>query len=202
MVEGPGGSRTPVKARRSGLRAGRGDRRRCRFGRLRRAVDQLLQLLSGLEVRDSLRRDVHLVPGLGIATLAGPALPDAEAPEAAQFDLLVLAQGLDDRVEDRVHDDFGVLFCQLRDPRNLFHQLGLSHGRACPQPLAARAPEARHHAPRPLVLVLALFEAVATPSALFLAATTGVTGDLAEVDRAAALRLHIVLQLLAALVLH
>src|SRR3989442_5166966 len=177
MVEGPAGSRTPAEAKRSGLGAGRGDGRRRRFGRLRRAVDQLLQLLSGLEVRDSLGRDVHLVSGLGIAPLAGPALPDAEASEAAQLDLLVLAQGVDDRVEDRVHDDFGVLFCQLRNPRHLFHQLGLSHGRPCPRPLAARALEARRRCPRPLVLVLALalVEAVAAPPALPLAATPGVT---------------------------
>src|SRR5437867_3320526 len=51
------------------------------------------------------------------------------------------------------------------------------------------------------LIVLALLEAVATPAALLLPPAARVTGHLAQVDGAAALGLHIVLELLTALVL-
>src|SRR3989338_8885016 len=52
----------------------------------------------------------------------------------------------------------------------------------------------------PLV-VLALVEAVAAPAALFLAAAAGMPGHLAQVDHPGALRLHVVPELLAVLLL-
>src|SRR4026209_2046458 len=91
-------------------------------------VDQVFELLARLEIGDLLRRHVHLLSRLGIAPLARAPLPDTEAPEAAQLDLLVLVQSLDDRVEHRLDDDLGVLLGQLRDPRELLQQLRLRHG--------------------------------------------------------------------------
>src|SRR5262249_10516919 len=85
----------PLRSRRSGLGPLRGEGGRRSGGRLSRAVDQLLQLLAGLEVGDPLGRDVDLVSGLGIAPLARAALPDPEAAEATELDLLILAQRLD-----------------------------------------------------------------------------------------------------------
>src|SRR6185369_14262445 len=77
--------------------------------RLLAPVDQLPELLPGLEVGDPLCGHQHPGPRLGVA--AGAAVPaaDAEAAEAAQLDLLALVQGVDDRGEHGVHDDLGVL---------------------------------------------------------------------------------------------
>src|SRR6187200_1082306 len=46
-----------------------------RFGRLERAIDQILEFLAGLEVGHALRRHVHLVAGFRIAALARFPLP-------------------------------------------------------------------------------------------------------------------------------
>src|SRR5262249_37674194 len=78
-------------------------------------VDQVLQLLAGLEVRDLLRRDVHFVAGLGVAALAGLALTKAKAAESSQLDLFAPMQRVDDAFEDGVHDDLRVF---LREVRN------------------------------------------------------------------------------------
>src|SRR5437016_3705876 len=89
-----------------------GVRRRGRRGRTWRRrdffVDELLELFAGLEVRNLLRRDVHLVAGLRVASLAGFALAEAEAAEPAQLDLLAAMQRVDDALEHRVDDDLGV----------------------------------------------------------------------------------------------
>src|SRR3954469_18691871 len=69
--------------RRNGARRSR--RRRRRRGL---AVDELFEFLAGLEVRDLLRRHVHLVARLRVAALARFALAQAEAAEAPQLDLL------------------------------------------------------------------------------------------------------------------
>src|SRR5688572_14040597 len=72
-------------------------------------VDQFLQFLAGLEVRDLLRRHFQLLPGLRIAAGAGLAAAQAEAAEAAELDLLSGAEGVDDGVEDDVDDRLGLL---------------------------------------------------------------------------------------------
>ena len=107
-----------------------GHRRRCRRRRRRRVrlpVDQLLQLLAGLEVRHLLRRHIHLVAGLGIASLARLAPPQAEAAESAQLDLLAAMQRVDDALEHRVDDDLGVLLGEVRHARDFLDQLRLRH---------------------------------------------------------------------------
>src|SRR4051794_14236949 len=85
------------------------DRQRCgKRGRFRFAVDQLLELLARLEVRHLLRRNVHLVAGLGIAPLPRFTPPEPETAEPPQLDLLAAMQRVDDALEDRVDDDLGV----------------------------------------------------------------------------------------------
>src|SRR6185436_7485293 len=91
------------------------------------AVDELLQLLARLEVRHLLRRHVHLVAGLRIATLPRLAFPEAEATEATQLDLLATVQGVDDALEHRVDDEFGVLLREVRYARDLLDELRLRH---------------------------------------------------------------------------
>src|SRR5262249_23168971 len=95
--------------------------------RLGLAVDQLLELLAWLEVRDLLRRHVHLVAGLGVAPLARLATPQPEAAEPAQLDLLAAMQRVDDALEDRVDDDLGVLLGEVRNPGTLFDELRFRH---------------------------------------------------------------------------
>jgi len=51
-------------------------------------VDQILQLLAGLEVRDLLSRNFDPVTGLGITSDAGLALAGAEAAKAAYLNLV------------------------------------------------------------------------------------------------------------------
>src|SRR6188474_603695 len=60
------------------------------------AVDEILQLLARLEVGHLLRRHIHLVAGLRVAAFPRLALPQAEAAEPAQFDLLAAVQRIDD----------------------------------------------------------------------------------------------------------
>src|SRR5262249_25086025 len=107
----PGIDATSLDSR--GVRAARRRRRRRRVGL---PVDELLQLLAWLEVRDLFRRDVHLVAGLRVAPLAGLPAPQPEAAEPAQLDLLAAVERVDDALEDRVDDDLRMLFREVRNP--------------------------------------------------------------------------------------
>src|SRR5688572_1846440 len=129
-------------------RGGRG------FGSLGLAVDQLLQLLAGLEVGHLLRRHVHLVAGLRVAALARLALPQAEAAEPAQLDLLPAMQRIDDALEHRVDDDLGMLLGEVGDPRDFLDELRLRHAAGtvanghCAAPSWASGPRNQGPAPR------------------------------------------------------
>src|SRR3569832_2924991 len=69
------------------------------------AVDQLFELFSRLEERDFLRRHVDEGAGLRVAPLAHPPLPETEAAEPADLNLVSLRQRLFDAVEDGVDQD-------------------------------------------------------------------------------------------------
>src|SRR4051812_26324075 len=84
-------------------------------------VEQLPQLLAGLEVGDALRGDADLLAGLRVAAGPRPAAADPEAAEAPQLDLLPLLERVDDAVEDRVDDDLRVLLGELRGAGDLLH---------------------------------------------------------------------------------
>src|SRR5688572_6342980 len=98
-----------------------------RLGRLRLAVDEILQLLARLEVRHLLRRHIDLVAGLRVAALPRLALPQAETAEPSQLDLLAAVQRVDDALEDGIDDDLGVLLREVRDARDLLDELRLGH---------------------------------------------------------------------------
>src|SRR6266498_5944260 len=59
-------------------------------------IDQLAQPLTDLEERYPLLGYADGVARLGVPALAGVPMPDAEAPEPAQLDLVPLAQSLGD----------------------------------------------------------------------------------------------------------
>src|SRR5436309_15503277 len=61
-------------------------------GRVRFPVDELLQFFARLEVGHLLRRDVHLVPRLWVASLARLAPAQADAADAPQLDLLAAVE--------------------------------------------------------------------------------------------------------------
>src|SRR5262245_23259058 len=91
-----------------------------RVGRRRRAirlfVDEVFELFAGLEVRNLLWRHVHLIARLRVPALARLALPKTEAAEPAQLDLFPTMQRVDDALEHRFDDDFGVLLREIGDP--------------------------------------------------------------------------------------
>src|SRR5688500_18395313 len=102
-------------AREAPLRSGPGGIRR-RFGDgflgSGLTVQQRLQFLAHLEVRDLLGRNVDLLAGLRVAAHPRGAIPEAEASKAPDLDLLAVLEGVHDALERRFHDDPGL---DLRD---------------------------------------------------------------------------------------
>ena len=63
-------------------------------------VQPLAHFLAGLEIGDSLRRDVYRLAGPWVASLAGIAAARREGAEATQFDAAAILELRDDGVED------------------------------------------------------------------------------------------------------
>src|SRR5579872_3239790 len=97
-------------------------------------IDQVLQLLAGLEVGDTLGGHFHPRAGLGIAPDAGLPLACAETAKPAYFDLVPAAQGLDDTIEDCLDNNLRILPCHFDDARDFLDQFGLGHYRSSPFP--------------------------------------------------------------------
>ena len=76
-----------------------------------------LQLLNRLEVGDAPKRHIHPLARLRVAAPARPAAPDTGIAEAAEFDILPLAQRLRDPAEQDVDDDLGALLRLGSPPR-------------------------------------------------------------------------------------
>src|SRR4029453_18614758 len=108
------------------------------------AVQQLAQLLAGLEVRHRLGGNHDALAPLGVAPGAALAPPHAEAAEAPQLDLVPALQGLDDRREDGVDDDLGVLAGEGGLAPDLVHELGFGHRLATPSRTPSGRPAGRH----------------------------------------------------------
>src|SRR5262249_50714914 len=123
----------------------------------RLAVDQLLQFLAGLEVRDLLRGHGDLHSGLRVATHPGAALAQAERSESPQLDLLTVLQGANDGVEDRVHDGLRLLLRDVRRHGHALDQLRLRHihPRSKALPVLARRSNLRARGARRIVRLLA-----------------------------------------------
>src|SRR6266545_5408108 len=118
-------------------------------------VHQLAQPLTDLEERYPLLGYADGVARLGVPALAGVPMPDTEAPEPAQLDLVPLAQSLGDVVEDGVDDQLGFLLreaCQLGhffDQFRLGHEPTPSKGGPCRSrvPHGTRRPATRSYPP-------------------------------------------------------
>jgi hypothetical protein len=72
---------------------------------VRLAVEESLQLLAHLEVRDLLGRNVHLLARLRVAALARRPITEPEAPETADLDLVPALQGVHDAAQRGFDDD-------------------------------------------------------------------------------------------------
>jgi len=92
-------------------------------------VDDVLQLLAGLEERDLLRRHFDAVAGLGIAADASFALTRAEAAESAYLDFVAGAQRTNNTVENGFDDDLRVFAGHFCQSRYFFDQVGFRHER-------------------------------------------------------------------------
>src|SRR5580765_447579 len=90
-------------------------------------IDQILQLLAGLEERNLFRGNFDPVAGLRIASHARFALPRAKAAEAPDLDLVAHAQRAHDAVKDRLYNDFAVFPRKLRQTRDLVNQIRFCH---------------------------------------------------------------------------
>src|SRR5580698_11442833 len=82
---------------------GRSGRAGCLAG-----IDQVAQLLGGLEVRNLLGRDLHALASFGIAPDAWIALANAERAESANLDLVSALQCANDGAKDGFNDHFAV----------------------------------------------------------------------------------------------
>src|SRR6478735_32861 len=88
----------------------------------------LAQFLAGFEMRNILRRHLHFLTGLGIASGARGPIIQSEASEASDLDALPFGQAFRHRIEDHLYRQFGVLSDELWVARReLRDQLRLRH---------------------------------------------------------------------------
>src|SRR6266542_3158328 len=101
--------------------------------RIRLVGDQRPQLLAGLEHRHRARRDLHRLARAGVARHPGLAPADLEGAEPTHFDVVLLLQGVLDRIQEGV-DDARAVFLGDQRPRSaghrggyLLYEVGLGH---------------------------------------------------------------------------
>ena len=69
-----------------------------------------------------------MAPVFGIATDAGFALPDPEASEPTNFDLVARLEGSDYGIENCVNNHFAVAPCKVAKLGDFLNQFCLCHG--------------------------------------------------------------------------
>src|SRR5712664_1799503 len=87
-------------------------------------VDEILQLLAGLEERNLFGGHFHLLPRFRVAAHAPAALPRPKAPKSANLDFLALLQRTNNALENGFDNGFRLLARQLGNPQNLFNEVG------------------------------------------------------------------------------
>ena len=80
---------------------------------VRLPVDEIFQFLAGLEIRNLLRWNVHLVTGFGVAALAGLALSQAEAAKTAEFDDSRQVGKGDEKIDLKVGESYQMKIIKL-----------------------------------------------------------------------------------------
>src|SRR4051812_31198379 len=92
-------------------------------------IDALAKLLARFEMRDVLRRDLHLLARLRIAPGARRSIVQSEASESSDLDALSVREAFGHRIEDHLDRELGVFRDELRVARReLCDQLRLCHG--------------------------------------------------------------------------
>src|SRR5258708_20970110 len=90
-------------------------------------VDEILQLLAGVEIGDPFGWDLDAGTGFRIPSHAWLPLAGAETAEAANLDLVAIAKTPHDAVEDGLHYNLGIFPRHFRDARDLFNQICFCH---------------------------------------------------------------------------
>src|SRR6202030_1648469 len=90
-----------------------------------RVVHKILQLFTGLEEGNLLGRHIHFGARLGVTPDAPAPLPGAKASKSADLDFVALLQGLNNALENRLHNRFGLLAREFRDAQYFFDQVCL-----------------------------------------------------------------------------
>src|SRR5208283_4036035 len=93
------------------------------------SIHEILQFLAGLEKGNFLWRDVYLGAGLGIAPHAAATVARTKAAKAANLDLVALLQGLNNVIENGLHDGLGVRAFELGNALDFRNQVGLRQSR-------------------------------------------------------------------------
>src|SRR5438132_8408264 len=121
-------------------------------GTLLQFIDRRREFLPDPEERDYLGGDLDRRLLLRVASDPRPPVPDAEAPESPELDLVALGERLRDPVEDGVDDGLGFLLGDARQPRQRLDQAGFRHGRALEATVSVGTGQTRAHE-RPAKLV-------------------------------------------------
>src|SRR4051812_9145819 len=111
----------------AGFRLGRRRRGDLLADLARRTVDAVAQLLAGAEEDPALRLDRDHLSGLGVTPVVSLVIFDVECAEAADFDVVALAQGRLHRFEDRLDGELGLLLGQLALGHQDGDQIALEH---------------------------------------------------------------------------
>jgi hypothetical protein len=90
-------------------------------------IDQLLEVLTGFEVRYALGRNADRLASFGIAAAPRASATHSETAKAAEFNLLALIQTLDDAIENDFHQSLSVLLGQLSSICYVIDKIGFSH---------------------------------------------------------------------------
>src|SRR5260370_21447453 len=90
-------------------------------------IDQILQLLAGLEIGNAFGGNFHPRAGFGVAADSRLPLARPEAAESADFNLVATPQGFHYAVEDRLDNNLRILSRHLDDARDFLDQLGFGH---------------------------------------------------------------------------
>jgi hypothetical protein len=90
-------------------------------------IDQLLEVLTGLEVWHALGRNADRLASFGIAATPRTSATYSETAKTAKFNLLALVQTLNDAIENDFHQSLSVLLGKLSSICYVIDKIGFSH---------------------------------------------------------------------------
>jgi hypothetical protein len=94
-----------------------------------RGIHRIAKLLRRLEERDSFRRNIYLVAGLGITPGTRIALAGAKASEATYLDFVTGFEGANDGLEKSVDDDLSIAAGEVAQGGHFVYEVCFGHKR-------------------------------------------------------------------------